>query len=424
MLLPRPYADELFSSVVARAAHYTGLGPKALLRAIFGHSRKTAFPFLMATEVNRLAKCSGLEPEELVLKHTVFPYAVAFMPMHTQQAMLGKVLHRSSAADCISTLAKSVSFGVRYRRICPVCVRQDLMRFGETIWRRSHALPGVLQCAEHGVPLWDTSTPLKGEAHSEVLQLPNQVTAKRRPIPVDEMLGANVEKFSLDALEGRVPTLESWTPVYREAIISRGFQYSSGNVASAVFARHFAKRFGYPYLAELGYMASPDTKLWWPALMVRDEGPPFAPTKHILMLAYILTGGAPGLVDLKGAYAKPGKKAKDLNNVDQTIAQHLERVIKSVQTGGERVTVGWLLDTVGARAVYKHKGSLLPRTSAVLLSFRMSKNAARQVGLRDSVRQRSSARALKAEQSKLVEQQHLKLLQSLALKAARVRSNT
>lgn len=180
----------------------------------------------------------------------------------------------------------------------------------------------------------------------------------------------------------------------------------------------------YPYLADLGYMASPDKKLGWPALMVRDEGPPFAPTKHILMLAYILTGESLSLQDLRGAYVKPGKEAKDLDKLDRTVARQLEKVIKSVQSSGARVTVGWLLDTVGARAVYKHKSSLLPRTSAVLLSFRMSENAARQVGLRDSVRQRSSARALKAEQSKVVQQQHLKLLQSLALKAARVRSNT
>jgi hypothetical protein len=412
MLLPRPYADELFFSVVARASHYTGLGSKAVLRAAFGHTRKTAFPFLMATEVHHLAKCAGLEPEELVLNHTIFPYAVAFMSEHMQRTMLDKVLHHSSESDCISTIAKSVSFGVRYRRICPECVKQDMSRYGETFWRRSHVLPGVLRCDEHGVPLWDTSTPVKGGAHSAVLQLPSLVLGRRRLISVDEALAANVRRISLDALEGRVPTRESWPPVYREAIVARGFQYPSGNVASATFARHFAKSFGYPYLADLGYMASPDTKLGWPALMVRDEGPPFAPTKHILMLAYILTGESPSLQDLRGTYAKPGKKAKDLNKFDQTVARQLERVIKSVQSSGERVTVKWLLDTVGARAAYKHNSILLPRTSSVLLSFRMSENAARQVGLRKSVRQHSSARALKAEQFKVALQQQLKLLQS------------
>lgn len=407
MLLPKPYPDELFSSVVARAAHYTGLGTKVLLRAIFGSSTRTAIPFLMVTEVRRLASLAGIEPEELVLRHTVFPYSVAFMPEQGRQQLLAKVLGRSSNGECISTLAKSVSFGVRFRRVCPACIRQDLQRYGETFWRRVHLLPGVLTCWAHGVPLLEAPIPVKRAANTDVLSLPDRVHVRRRHVAVEEALEATVRRISLGALEGQIPALQSWAEFYRQAAIARGFLLASGDVASGAFARHFAQCFGFEYLADLGYLDSPHDQLKWPALMVREEVPPFASTKHVLMQAYLQSATMPAQEAIKDVYSKPGKTPRDLDEVDRTISRRLEVLIKSVQSASERVTVTWLLEAVGGRATYKHNSTQLPRTAALLLEFRTSDCAARQVGLRPSVRQRSAARAQRSSKAKAALEERL-----------------
>lgn len=413
MLLPKPYPDELFSSVVARAAHHTGLGTKALLRAIFGSSTRTAIPFLMATEVRRLARLAGVEPDELVLRHTVFPYSVAFMPEQARQQLLTKVLGESSNDKCISTLAKSVSFGVRFRRVCPACIRQDLERYGETFWRRAHLLPGVLTCWEHGVPLSEAPIPIKRAANTNVLRLPSQVVTRRRQVAVDETLEASVRRISLAAIEGQIPALRSWAEPYRQAVIARGFLLASGDVASVAFARHFAECFGYDYLDEIGYLDSQHGELKWPALMVREEAPPFASTKHVLMQAYLQSAAIPVREAIKNVYSKPGKTPRDLDEVDRTISKRLAAVIKSVKSYGERVTVTWLLETVGARATYKHNSTRLPRTAALLFQFRTSESSSRQIGLRPSVRQRSAPRAQRASEAKAVREERLRQAHSL-----------
>jgi hypothetical protein len=408
MLLPKPYPDELFSSAVARAAHYTGLGTKALLRAIFGSSTKTAIPFLMATEVRRLARLAGIEPEELVLRHTSFPYSVAFMPEQVQQKLLAKVLARSSNKECISTLAKSVSFGVRFRRVCPACIRQDLQRYGETFWRRAHLLPGVLNCWEHGVPLLEAPIPIKRGANTTVLRLPSQVPTRVRQVAVDEALEASVRRISLAAIDRQIPALHSWAGFYRQAVIARGFLLACGDVASGAFARHFAQCFGSDYLSDLGYLDSRHDQLKWPALMVRGEVPHSASTKHVLMLAYIQSATMPAQEAIHDVYSKPGKTPRDLGEVDRTISGRLAEVIKSVKSSGQRVTVTWLLEAVGARAVYKHNSTQLPRTAALLFQFRASDNSARQIGLRPSVRQRSATRAQRASETKAVLEERLR----------------
>lgn len=408
MLLPRPYPDELFSSVVARAAYYTGLSTKALLVAVFGGKTKTAIPFLMATEVCRLARLAGIEPEELILRHTVFPYSVAFMPEQERQRLLAKTLGPSSNEECIGTLSKSVSFGVRYRRVCPACIQQDLQRHGESFWRRSHMLPGVLTCAEHGVPLWETHIPLKRAAHTELLTLPNRAPAHLKNVLVDKRLEESVRRVSLSALRGQIPALQSWATTYRQAVLARGFSLTSGAAASTAFAKHFTGTFGFEYLADLGYGDTRGAQLTWPALMVRDEGPPFAATKHVLMHAYIETAETPSAGTVKAAYLRPGRAPRDLDEFDRSVSERLAVVIKSVEATGARVTVSWLLEVVGARAAYRHNSTRLPRTAALLLEFRFSEFSARQIGLRRSVRQRSPTRARRANEVKAAYEERLR----------------
>ena len=43
-------------------------------------------------------------------------------------------------------------------RYCPACHAEALAHWGERFWRRTHQLPGVLVCLDHGVPLIESKT--------------------------------------------------------------------------------------------------------------------------------------------------------------------------------------------------------------------------------------------------------------------------
>lgn len=90
-LLPKPYPDEAIGSIIARGVWHTGLPLKSLLKSIFGPT-KSCISFLMGTSFSGLSRATGLAPEELMLLHTVFSYATAFMPQATRAQLRAKAL--------------------------------------------------------------------------------------------------------------------------------------------------------------------------------------------------------------------------------------------------------------------------------------------------------------------------------------------
>ena len=89
--LPKPYPDEVIGSVVARGCIQTGLSLKRLLSDIAGSNRSYA-SFLMSSNVVAMEAWCGIDPEELLQEHTMFPYAVGFMPKATRAALESKAL--------------------------------------------------------------------------------------------------------------------------------------------------------------------------------------------------------------------------------------------------------------------------------------------------------------------------------------------
>src|SRR4030042_7010586 len=66
----------------------------------------------------------------------------------------------------------------QFLRYCPECVSEDFERWGETYWRRTHQLPGVLVCTDHKGGLANSVVPYRpialvdfidaSEAHSHL----------------------------------------------------------------------------------------------------------------------------------------------------------------------------------------------------------------------------------------------------------------
>ncbi|WP_408611872.1 TniQ family protein [Chitiniphilus purpureus] len=181
--LPKPYPDEVIGSVLVRAIRHTGLPSKRLLALVYG-SHRDSTSFLMVGAAARVGAFAGMDPEELVQRHTMFPYAVAFMPADVRAALMAKVLGLR-ADESLSSLTKSISAGVPFKRVCVACIADDLERWGEPYWRRAHQLPAVLFCAEHGTPLSDTFLPLRGEAYIHMFPMAHRVPLQSHAMPAD-----------------------------------------------------------------------------------------------------------------------------------------------------------------------------------------------------------------------------------------------
>jgi hypothetical protein len=170
-LLPKPYPDEAIGSIIARGVWHSGLPLKSVLKSIFG-ATKSCNSFLMGNDFSVLTRATGLDAEELLLSHTVFPYATAFMPSAARSELKAKALSPNFGQDCLSSLTKNVSHGVPFRRLCPRCVEEELAAYGETYWHRQHMLPAALVCTAHNEKLAVTSLPLRGGTQLGTLHSP------------------------------------------------------------------------------------------------------------------------------------------------------------------------------------------------------------------------------------------------------------
>ena len=196
MYLPKPYPDELIGSVLARASVHTGLPPAVLSHQVLGR-RSAQVSFFLPSGLATLARVTRTDDEELVARHTFFPYVTAFMAAHEVLTIRRKVLAPPSDENSgIAALVKSVTQGTRVFRLCMACVRDDLAQFGEAYWHRSHFVPGVYQCPAHGVRLMQTL---------ELRTARSGPTQELADIPSVE--ATSVGPFPSSALQGRMASL-------------------------------------------------------------------------------------------------------------------------------------------------------------------------------------------------------------------------
>jgi hypothetical protein len=163
--LPTPLPDEFLYSVIARAAIHLGhWSPKGLLGTIYG-SRGTVAVADLPTSLARLGDlCTnhwGFGLDELATRHTLFSYYTHRMSTEDRalvfRAMLGNQANlHLRLGICAAGIVRTTHF-----RLCPTCTREDTARYGETYWRRSHHLPGILVCFHHAESLIQTHVPFR-----------------------------------------------------------------------------------------------------------------------------------------------------------------------------------------------------------------------------------------------------------------------
>lgn len=391
-VLPKPYPDEVVGSVVARACAHTGLPMRRLLQSVF-ESQRSSCSFLLGDNIGSLAHRAGLERSEFLFKHTMFPYAVAYMAPETQEQLASKALAPRPREDSLSSITKNVSHGVAYRRVCSKCIAENMQQYGESYWHRKHMLPGVLVCIRHGEPLLETSIELRGRSHQSSVSLPHEVLDLRKsPTALPREFSLRIAAISGEALEGKSLRSHDWLSCYREQAKSKGYVLPSGDVAGTLAAHVLRNHFGQQYLAMTGCPVGDDPRNTWPTLMFRPRNENnFATPKHVLMQVFLETG--PGKVDAKTTvYRAPGKRARDYRQMDVKTALKVRAQIQQLALAKTRMTAQALLLQAGAWSAFKHHRAQFTETAALLEEFKQSEQAERQIGGRPYWRKRLPSR--------------------------------
>lgn len=153
---PTPLPDELLDSVIYRYHHLSGNShPAHTIEAFYGQAG-TIVPKLLTNGIRRLharlPKALFASADDLIHQVTMVPAFGAVL----DERQMGAVRQTSME---VGSLGQNVLYRGANRvmhsqlHCCPICVGQELEKFGTAYWHRSHQLYGVKVCHEHGCDL-------------------------------------------------------------------------------------------------------------------------------------------------------------------------------------------------------------------------------------------------------------------------------
>ena len=165
---PSLYPDELLYSIVAR---YHKLSGNCQIR----HTKQELFDspglrtFVLVPErINILAEKLtkfNITRDQLLYNHTFYPYLICFCKPNDKDKKIPDYSNFSMNAF------RTYTTGIVYHtlRYCPLCVKEDQDKYGESYWHRCHQVEGNRVCHKHGCCLEDSG--IVGSGQKEFITL-------------------------------------------------------------------------------------------------------------------------------------------------------------------------------------------------------------------------------------------------------------
>lgn len=295
--LPVMYDDELLYSVIARYKQMCGmLSNQAMVKDIFGKLiiiKSTLFPKHLDAFVQNLPPTSKLTTKEIIMKHTMFPFYTSFLSEEKAQSIYEIMAEGKGRAveSLIGFGGSKVKIPI-YLRYCPICFENDIKKYGESYFRRSHQIVGVLYCSKHEVLLKD-STVLSTEsgfdfkcADAEVCDI--AVLTDPFPTRIKELnlqYTYNAERL----LKGDYPRkqLDFIISFYIDKLRSKGLASDNGNLYMNDVQEEFLSYFPDAYLEIMQSAIDPENPTNWLRFFVRSNNKNRSPLRHLLFLQFL-----------------------------------------------------------------------------------------------------------------------------------------
>lgn len=315
---PTPYPDELLYSVIARYNIRSGNNsPKATLNDLFNSTTVTAVVEL-PSNINRLLSNlpvgSTFNAEELVYKHTMFPYFTAFVTVDRAKRIYDYMLS-DNGSKIYSELGLGNSYIKlnTYLRFCPECVEEDIKMYGETYWHRIHQVPGLNFCINHKKPIYNSTAAMRLKNRQEYVNAMMEICMDRnnknfknfKPVEITGM--NNYEEYACKGFEdiknksliiGRnigyllnnkveFKELNFFREVYIHKLIENNLASRRDGVYQEELLAKFKCFWGEAFLEVLNCNFDVDKTSNWVSTITRKHRKGFHPIQHILFMEFL-----------------------------------------------------------------------------------------------------------------------------------------
>lgn len=197
---PTPYPDELLYSLFARYFVKSGyMGYASAAEDLF--AKKTVHPdiefinMLSGEVLYHLQKIMTLE--DLIMKHTMFPYYGRFLRKERRRQALAMLIEMDERYHNLIYTTKSKPV-VRCLRYCSICAAEDRKKYGEAYWHRSHQLVGVNICAVHGCRLFNSMVQISSKTSPYLYSAEEMATKENKEGAITGDLELRITRYVND----------------------------------------------------------------------------------------------------------------------------------------------------------------------------------------------------------------------------------
>lgn len=295
---PTPYPDELLYSLLARYYLRSGnLSPKLTLKELFNSDNTITtadLPCTLDALADNLSLISHTTVQELIQRHTLFPFYAAFLPPERSQQVIEAMRSEQGGSihDRVGIRASSIRVP-KYFRFCPKCFQDSYERYGEAYWQRIHQTPGVIVCPDHAELLHDSAVPIQGLNRHEYTAASSDNCFPQQPSkPFSDTVLQKLLLLAQDAyllLTHNLPSrdLNWFRKQYTVLLIDRGLATATGRVHQRELLEQFLFFYGRETLEALDSLVNHDDEHNWLSSIVRKHRKAFHPIRHLLMIRFL-----------------------------------------------------------------------------------------------------------------------------------------
>ncbi|MES2095894.1 MAG: TnsD family Tn7-like transposition protein [Pseudomonadota bacterium] len=294
---PEILPDELLYSALARLRRHRGLGAASvLMEELFGRSHAVAsfdLPGGIGALAERLDAGTGLDADWIIRRTTLFPFLTAFVSGEIRQTTRRAMVESTVGAHMRLGLAASRIPPIGALRYCPACLGPMVDGHGERYWRRSHQLPGVTVCPDHGVALLRSPvvfgrTRRHGFVAADDIDLAASVEMS---VPADAVVAERLRGLAMAATDllDRPPaagTPAETSEAYRSRLADVGLA-TGAKVDQAGLEEAFMRHWGAALDYVPGVLAGGRLRGGWLASLVRPRPRAMHPICHLLLRTFL-----------------------------------------------------------------------------------------------------------------------------------------
>lgn len=295
---PAIYPDELLYSVLARYHRHIGArSDTQTMETLFGRRRVIAdfdLPGALDRLAERIPPGRALHVDRILDELTLLPYYVAFQPPEVQVEVRTRL--RQGQVDGLHLKLGLAAFRagrVTRLRFCRACLEDMSARYGETYWRRTHQLPSVLVCPDHGMALKESTVLLaRHSRHGYAVPSGETCPLDARPLVTGVVPPGMLQRIahaSAALLEdpGQARSPNEWTAHYRAWMESAGLAYSARRMNLVELDLGLHRHMGAALQVFPGVMDGDRFAGDWPMVLLHQRCKAMHPLFHLLLQDFL-----------------------------------------------------------------------------------------------------------------------------------------